>query len=72
MKIKLKSSFVAGRASYAAGQLVDLPDHAARRLIDRHQAELVDDADMSSTERAVRPPVEKTIRRGRKSAKDDE
>lgn len=72
MKIKLKSSFSAGRASYAAGQIVDLPDHAVQRLIDRRQAEPAGDEHLSEPERAVKPAAEKTVRRRRKSGKDGE
>jgi hypothetical protein len=41
MKVKLLTSMVSDRASYSAGDIIEVSNEVGERLIDRHMAEAV-------------------------------
>ena len=59
MKVKLLTSMVSARASYSAGDIIEVTAEVAERLIDRHMAEAVLAPKRSQPAKAVKPKKNK-------------
>lgn len=59
MKVKLLTSMVSDRASYSAGDIIEVSNEVGERLIDRHMAEAVLAPKRSQPAKAVKPKKNK-------------
>lgn len=59
MKVKLLTSMVSDRASYSAGDVIEVSDEVAERLIGKHMAEAVLAPKRSQAAKAVKPKKKK-------------